>query len=52
MQAMGLRAGRPFTEYRKLGKTHQNVLIFYKGDIQKIFKLEEFDTGEPFLNYE
>ena len=28
--------GKQFGSYRKLGKMHQNVLIFYKGDIKKI----------------
>lgn len=27
-----LRVGRFFAGYRKLGKAHQNVLVFYKGD--------------------
>lgn len=30
-----IRAGRPFVKSRKLGKTHQNVLVFVKGDPQK-----------------
>jgi len=39
-----LRAGRWFASTRKLGRHHQNVLIFYKGNINKIrdiFKSEE-----------
>ena len=28
----GIRAGRPFQGSRKLGKVHQNVLVFVKGD--------------------
>ncbi len=41
-----LRAGRSFTAGRKLGKTHQNVLIFYKGDPKQIQKrLGETDFG-------
>lgn len=31
-----LRAGRQFSALRKVVKCHQNVLVFYKGDIQKI----------------
>lgn len=31
-----LRAGRTFNASRKLGKTHQNILVFYKGDPKKI----------------
>ena len=28
--------GRVFNSTRKVGKTHQNVLVFYKGDQKKI----------------
>lgn len=31
-----LRAGRAFNAARKIGKQHQNVLVFYKGDPKKI----------------
>lgn len=31
-----LRAGRQFSAGRKVGKMHQNVLVFYKGDTSKI----------------
>jgi DNA modification methylase len=31
-----LRAGRAFNAARKVGKQHQNVLVFYKGDAKKI----------------
>lgn len=31
-----LRAGRQFSAGRKVGKQHQNVLVFYKGDPRKI----------------
>lgn len=30
--SLSLRAGRTFSASRKLGKTHQNVLVFVKGD--------------------
>ena len=30
--SLPIRVGIPFEKYRKLGKTHQNVLVFYKGD--------------------
>ncbi|HEY5865361.1 MAG TPA: hypothetical protein VI542_07385, partial [Candidatus Tectomicrobia bacterium] len=33
--SLPLRAGIPFTSSRKLGKTHQNVLVFVKGDARK-----------------
>ena len=31
-----MRAGKPFSTSRKLAKVHQNVLVFYKGDISQI----------------
>lgn len=31
-----IRVGRQFTNGRKVGKTHQNILVFYKGDPSKI----------------
>lgn len=31
-----MRSGKPFRSYRKLAKVHQNVLVFYKGDIKAI----------------
>ena len=34
--SLPIRVGKQFDGYRKLGKTHQNVLIFYKGDPMKI----------------
>lgn len=34
--SLPIRAGYPFSQFRKLGKTHQNVLVFYKGDPEKI----------------
>ena len=34
--SLPLRVGRQFGRYRKLGKTHQNILVFYKGDITHI----------------
>jgi DNA modification methylase len=38
--SLPIRIGRQFGSYRKLGKTHQNVLIFYKGNPKAI--KEEF----------
>jgi len=35
MGTLPLRAGRTFRASRKLGKTHQNVLVFVKGDPKK-----------------
>jgi len=34
--SLPIRVGRQFSAGRKLGKTHQNVLIFFKGDPAKI----------------
>ena len=36
--SLPIRAGRQFERGRKLGKTHQNVLIFVKGDWRKAVK--------------
>jgi hypothetical protein len=30
--SLPIRVGKQFTAGRKLGKTHQNVLVFIKGD--------------------
>ncbi len=34
--SLPIRVGRQFGSYRKLGKTHQNVLIFYRGNPKRI----------------
>lgn len=34
--SLALRAGRQFTSGRKLGRGHQNVLVFFKGDPKRI----------------
>jgi DNA modification methylase len=42
-----IRAGRTFVATRKLGKTHQNVLVFLKGDAKKaVAKCGECDFAE------
>ena len=42
-----IRIKQQFTKYRKLGKAHQNVLIFYKGDLKKIKEnFKEIDIGK------
>ena len=33
--SLPIRAGKQFASTRKLGKTHQNVLVFCKGDPRK-----------------
>jgi len=37
--SLPIRVGRQFRQSRKLGKAHQNVLVFYKGDQSKIDKV-------------
>lgn len=34
--SLPIRAGKQFQVSRKIGKTHQNVLVFYKGNIKNI----------------
>ena len=34
--SLPIRINKQFCSYRKIGKTHQNVLVFYKGDPMKI----------------
>jgi len=34
--SLPIRAGRQFQSGRKIGKTHQNILVFYKGNTKKI----------------
>lgn len=46
-----LRANRQFSAGRKVVKTHQNVLIFIKGD-EKQIELEELDYDIEDLQYE
>ena len=33
--SLSIRVGRQFFGGRKLGKTHQNVLVFVKGDLKR-----------------
>ena len=37
-----IRTSMTFKSKRKVGKRHQNVLVFYKGDIKNITPLEDF----------
>lgn len=44
--SLPIRVGRQFGKNRKLGKTHQNVLVFYKGDPGEIAKeFPEVEVG-------
>jgi DNA modification methylase len=45
--SLPIRAGRQFVAGRKLGKTHQNVLVFLKGDAKKATEaIGEVEAGE------
>jgi DNA modification methylase len=44
--SLPIRCGRQFQTGRKLGKTHQNVLVFYKGDPKAIRTFGEVEAGE------
>jgi hypothetical protein len=45
--------GRQFEAGRKLGKTHQNVLIFYKGNPNRIReRLGEVDVSDALALFE
>lgn len=45
--SLPIRAGRQFNGGRKVGKMHQNVLVFYKGDPKQISKnYPEIDLSE------
>lgn len=45
--SLPIRAGRAFATTRKLGKTHQNVLIFIKGDPRKAVEaIGEVEFGD------
>jgi hypothetical protein len=45
--SVSLRVNKQFGTYRKVGKLHQNVLVFYKGDNCKRIKndFEEINTS-------
>ncbi|MGY6772108.1 DNA methyltransferase [Gallibacterium sp. ZY190522] len=46
--SLSMRCARGFTSSRKLGKTHQNVLVFVKGDAKKATEnLGEIDVYFP-----
>lgn len=36
--SLPIRVGKQFSSGRKLGKTHQNILIFYKGNVRDVKK--------------
>ena len=48
--SLPIRAGRAFESGRKLGKTHQNVLVFCKGDPKRATEtigIVDFGQGDP-----
>lgn len=52
--SLAIRVGKQFSGGRKLGKTHQNILVFFKGD-PKAIKAEfpeEVQHGDPFAESE
>lgn len=44
--SLPIRAGRQFEAGRKLGKMHQNVLVFWKGDTEEVLQ----EVGSYFTN--
>lgn len=58
MTAVGslpVRAGKPLKAARKLGKTHQNVLVFVKGDARKATQAcgnVDVNVGSPDTEYD
>jgi len=45
--SLPIRVSKQFGSYRKLGKTHQNVLVFYKGDVADIKTWGDVECGVP-----
>ena len=46
--SLPVRIAKQFGSHRKIGRTHQNILIFYKGDIEAIPRhYKQIDTGMP-----
>ena len=45
--SLPIRTTRAFTGTRKMGRTHQSVLVYYKGDPGKIANLGPVEMGEP-----
>ena len=44
--SLPIRVGKQFQSGRKLGKTHQNVLVFYKGDPKLIKEFGNVECGD------
>ena len=43
--SLPVRVQKAFTKNRKIGKTHQNVLVFFKGDVKEIRDIYPADLG-------
>lgn len=45
--SLAFRAAEPFAKSRKLGKAHENILVFYRGDPKKIGEIfpQEIEVG-------
>lgn len=55
ISTLALRAGRQFNISRKIGKAHQNILVFYKGDLKSIkndFHELDFSSVEQMMENE
>ncbi|MEZ5537626.1 MAG: hypothetical protein R3F02_18655 [Thiolinea sp.] len=51
--SLPIRAGKAFSTSRKLGKTHQNILVFIKGDAKKAAaRCGEVDVSDALENAE
>ena len=48
--SLPIRIGSWFANYRKVGKTHQNVYVFYKGDPKKVSEFFPELIEETFAN--
>ena len=49
--SLPLRAGKTMRASRKLGKTHQNILVFLKGDAKKaVAKLDSSAIRDEDIN--
>jgi hypothetical protein len=51
--SLAIRAGKGFSTSRKLGKTHQNVLVFVKGDPRRATEAcGQVDVGDDLFEAE
>lgn len=50
--SLPIRVGKQFQSGRKIGKTHQNILVFYKGDPKEIKSLFPNELVTSFVQQE